>query len=1836
MGKGKNSAGGKAAVTIIQPQGYPHSAAFREMAQSVFYGLKALGYEATIWTNNFIPDGLNIVFGAHLLSAERAARLPERSIIYNLEQVDPSSQWAAIKPLLGRFPVWDYSLRNIGAFGAMGNGDAVFHVPVGFMPEMSRIKPCRTQDIDVLFYGSVNERRKKILDALSREGLRVEALFGVYGAERDARIARSRVVLNLHFYDSSIFELVRVSYLLANGKAVVSECDEKTEMEQGLRGAIAAVPYGNIVEECKRLVKDDEKRAALEKAAFDIFSKRDEAACLSAGLSWANSFWDRRACRVFLDAGGGDPVSIVLAAPASRQENRLKEIQRCLGLLDKYTPEPHEIIFAGFNHGGAAKWLKRHAASGGPCKFAETSGPGFAAACNAGIRAASGRYIVLLAGGVEVTEGWLSRMLGCMKNVEKSSPGFAGPPVIGPLSNVAEGPQKAASPFIRQGREGRRLQAPGLDDFCVMFPRALFGKTGPFDEVFASRPPAVLDFIQRARLEGSECFVAADTFVYREAPDVSKTKAHEEEWDGREAFDEKWRALDPRDPKAKKLRALKLFEEAAGARLMGDLEKAVGIFVEAVKNSPLDDMPFLKRLYFRFARMLIDDGQSGDALELLSNMPGGDQPAADPVEIELRGYCKDGLGEAVEAERLARMALDLRGSAGALNLMGVIHFKKGQADSAASLFEEAIRQDSGFAEAHANLGALRWAEGKRREAFALFERAFTLSPCAEDIITNYYNALMELSQEDKGLLERAAGTVRDAIALYPAKRRLRHVLADFHLRLGENADALNALEEAFLSFGVDDAALAVALRIRELAGPHEGAAAEKRRLSICMIVKNEEKNIVRALLNMRPLADEMIVVDTGSSDRTKDIARALGAKVFDFERTGEFNFSEARNFSISRASGGWILAMDADEVISPADRGRIRALVEGARKDTAYSFTTRNYILSPAVWGWRANDGVYPEQEAGTGWLPSIKVRLFANDGRIRFRNQVHETVEGSLEEAGIKIAPCGVPIHHYGKLSADKVQEKGRDYFELGRAKLSEKGGDDFKSAQELAVQAGELGRFEDALENWKKAASIRPGSLQARLGIADSLCQLARYDEAREAIEKAFKSPLDCLETSYLYARCQVFLGDAGGAIELLENEKGGNTHPMVLSTLALAHLCAGNGKAGRELSRRAGRHMDMPAVLALYTKKLVDCGRTGYALRVLEFLKEEKALKPDVQVMLAECRLRIAKSEREKAAGDKKDATPAAASRRKCWCGGALADSAHPAYGRCVECGTHAVKESPGEEKLKEFYTLDGYWHEYVAKTFGYPSIEERAEMDFKNRIPFWHQILARYNPGPEHLLEIGCAHGGFLHYCRERGAGHVVGVEVDERTCGFARGRFNLPYVISGLFPDVNLPYGKFDAICGFDVIEHFSSPVEGLSAVASMLKENGVCIFQTPCWNGEGKDWMQFKPEEHLFLFSREAIGGLLRASGLEAIEVFRGFNPDEAIIVGCKKGSALAGNGGRRDAGRDAAAGCLKPDAAACGAGDAAVKSVPRVRESVLIGLTEHFGDIVACEPVARSLKEKYPGARITWAVREPYRELIDSNPNIDETLVVDCLTEWILIAESGTFDEVVDLHVNGRICPVCGIPLRKKNGRPEVNGENYFSFGSLLDAFSLGAGVSVREKQPRVYITDSAARRVRELPLPERYAVFHCESNEKDKDWPASKWAQLYSFMANELGIPVVEVGTRPVLPGGGGINLCSQLSLLETAEVIRRSALFVGVDSGPAHLANATRTPGVVLLGRYRAFSRYMPYTGCYAEGVSVAGILFNENGPASEIPVQRVMEAVRKRLKNENEKESCLKGQ
>ena len=238
-------------------------------------------------------------------------------------------------------------------------------------------------------------------------------------------------------------------------------------------------------------------------------------------------------------------------------------------------------------------------------------------------------------------------------------------------------------------------------------------------------------------------------------------------------------------------------------------------------------------------------------------------------------------------------------------------------------------------------------------------------------------------------------------------------------------------------------------------------------ISLCMIVKNEENFIKNCLDSVKSVVSEMIVVDTGSTDSTIQIAKDAGASVFETEWDGDF--SKVRNLSLSKANHSWILVLDADELISSSDIKDFGNLIN--RKDVyGYRLNLRNYVESSNLTNAISCGGIYPEENNYPAYIPQDVVRLFRNYSKIEYRDRVHEIVEYSMIENQLKIVDTQIPIHHYGKVIApEKLQRKMNLYIELGRQKISDDP-DDIKSAIELLDQLLEAGKQGEAFELSKK----------------------------------------------------------------------------------------------------------------------------------------------------------------------------------------------------------------------------------------------------------------------------------------------------------------------------------------------------------------------------------------------------------------------------------------------------------------------------------------------------------------------------------------------------------------------------------------------------------------------------------------------------------------------------------------------------------------------------------------------------------------------------------------------
>jgi glycosyltransferase involved in cell wall biosynthesis/thioredoxin-like negative regulator of GroEL len=303
------------------------------------------------------------------------------------------------------------------------------------------------------------------------------------------------------------------------------------------------------------------------------------------------------------------------------------------------------------------------------------------------------------------------------------------------------------------------------------------------------------------------------------------------------------------------------------------------------------------------------------------------------------------------------------------------------------------------------------------------------------------------------------------------------------------------------------------------------------RLSVCLIVRNEERHLDRCLESVRGLADEIVVVDTGSTDRTIDIARAHGARIVTIEWRDDFSL--ARNFSVEQATGDWILCLDADETIAVRDHAVIRAEIDQERFD-AVLVPQRHYLPSGStVVGLQEGSGGYDEGEPFAGFVDVTCRRLFRNLPWLRFQNRVHEELVSQHPARPLAERTGAWVIHHYGKLGdRERLRAKGEAYLRIGRHKAAEEPGNP-QAHYELGVQYAELGRLEEATSAFEHALAIAPGYRDARFRVALCQANLGNFPAALEILRVCAQTlPARAPEAAFTEGNIHRAMGDMTAA--------------------------------------------------------------------------------------------------------------------------------------------------------------------------------------------------------------------------------------------------------------------------------------------------------------------------------------------------------------------------------------------------------------------------------------------------------------------------------------------------------------------------------------------------------------------------------------------------------------------------------------------------------------------------------------------------------------------------------
>jgi|GEM_PF-656530 len=475
-------------------------------------------------------------------------------------------------------------------------------------------------------------------------------------------------------------------------------------------------------------------------------------------------------------------------------------------------------------------------------------------------------------------------------------------------------------------------------------------------------------------------------------------------------------------------------------------------------------------------------------------------------------------------------------------------------------------------------------------AAALFEAAKRLDPGLEQLDSN-------LAASRTKLASRGHATAR-------AGRRVRAVTPTGTTGHHDQSRATR------LRRGVQPEPSQLEPRALELAARAQPAHGLK--LSLCMIVRDEQEMLPDCLTSLQDAVDEMVIVDTGSTDATVEIARSFGAKVLFHEWTG--SFAEARNVSLQAAGGDWLLVLDADEVLVQEDVELLRALTQRTWREAFYLSETNHT----------------GELEDGNA-VTHNALRLFRNRPEYRYEGRLHEQIAHRLPAfLPDRMEASGVRIEHYGYLGAVRdSREKSRRNIELLRLQQDEgvdsaflhyNLGSEYAAAGEPAAAVAELERAWTMMQADPGGQEFAPAltsrlvkALRASGRPADAI---VRADEGLERFPGFTDLVLE-------QALCEMALENPPRARELLEqciamgDAQGGYTATVGSgSYLALAHLAElerGQGKlqAAIELLERCLREYPkfVGSVLP-YASALLASGRPAD-----EVAQEVEGLVPDL---------------------------------------------------------------------------------------------------------------------------------------------------------------------------------------------------------------------------------------------------------------------------------------------------------------------------------------------------------------------------------------------------------------------------------------------------------------------------------------------------------------------------------------------------------------------------------------------------------------------------------------------
>ncbi|MBT4540134.1 glycosyltransferase [Candidatus Woesearchaeota archaeon] len=299
-------------------------------------------------------------------------------------------------------------------------------------------------------------------------------------------------------------------------------------------------------------------------------------------------------------------------------------------------------------------------------------------------------------------------------------------------------------------------------------------------------------------------------------------------------------------------------------------------------------------------------------------------------------------------------------------------------------------------------------------------------------------------------------------------------------------------------------------------------------LSVCLILKNEEDFIESCIHNVLDIVDEIIIVDTGSTDKTIEILSKIVSnnskiKLFNFKWVDDF--SAARNFSLSKATGDWILILDPDELIDKEDLKKLRKTIEYTVL-AGFQLIQRTYTNDSNQSSWRPVNLNDTYSRGFSGYFDVPITRIFKNNPLFKFTGQVHEDITPSIREQKKPLLKSDIIIHHYEYSRGENfVKDKQLYYLELTLKKIKDQPQNPKAYADAGIIYYSYKKDLDRALYYFNETIKVDPGYSMAYNYIAKILSEKGKDQEARivlkNCVDNGFGNDTSCLNLARIYVK-------------------------------------------------------------------------------------------------------------------------------------------------------------------------------------------------------------------------------------------------------------------------------------------------------------------------------------------------------------------------------------------------------------------------------------------------------------------------------------------------------------------------------------------------------------------------------------------------------------------------------------------------------------------------------------------------------------------------------------------